>query len=189
MDALLDRCRRLSAGHPDLHELVAWLVAPGAEPAELIAASVRDPSTPYGRRVLFSSPRLEVMIACWNPGDACAPHDHGGSTGAVRILQGRCVQTSWRPSGGRLVEIGRTTHETGEILSCARDVVHALATDPRDPPMVTLHVYTGAIDHMVVYDLAGHRTLVVPGNCGAWITDRPLRVLPGHVTVERALAA
>jgi predicted metal-dependent enzyme (double-stranded beta helix superfamily) len=189
MDALLDRCRRLAAGHPALEDLVAYLLAPGADLRELSAAVVRDPVNPYGRRVLFSSPRLEVMLACWNPGQACAPHDHGGSMGVVRILQGRCSQTSWRAERGRLVEIARTTHETGEILACGSDVIHALSTEAGDPPMITLHSYTGAIEHMVVYDITGKRTLVVPGSCGAWVPEAPLRAIAGYVTVEQALAA
>jgi predicted metal-dependent enzyme (double-stranded beta helix superfamily) len=130
-----------------------------------------------------------VMLACWNPGWACAPHDHGGAMGVVRILQGRCVQTSWRAGGGRLIEVARTRHETGEILACGAEAIHALATDADDPPMITLHAYTGAIEHMVVYDIERTRTLVVPGNCGAWVPEHPLRAIPGFVTVEQALAA
>jgi cysteine dioxygenase len=189
MDALLERCRRLAAGHPAMHDLVAWLLAPGASVEELSAIAVRDVTKPYGRRVLFSSPRLEVMLACWNAGRACAPHDHGGSMGVVRLLQGRCVQTAWRAEGGRLTEVARTRHETGEILACGAEAIHALATDPNDPPMITLHAYTAAIGHMVVYDTQQSRTLVVPGDCGAWVPDHPLRSIPGYVTVEQALAA
>lgn len=189
MDALLERCRRLATGHPALEDVVAWLLAPGADLAELSAAVVRDPLTPYGRRILFSSPRLEVMLACWNQGRTCAPHDHGGSMGAVRILQGRCVQTAWRAEHGRLVEVAKTAHATGEILACSSDLIHSLATDPLDPPMITLHVYAGAIGPMVVYDTEAARTLIVPGNCGAWVPNDPLRVIPGYVSVGQALAA
>ena len=51
------------------HDLVLW-----------------DTNRPYGRRVLHESATLEAMIAGWTPHAPCAPHDHGGSIGAIRVL-------------------------------------------------------------------------------------------------------
>jgi hypothetical protein len=50
-------------------------------------------------------------------------------------------------------------------------------------PLVTLHLYTDAIPHMIVYDLPREETLIVNGDCGAWVpepgSDQLVARLPG----------
>ena len=133
-----------------------------------------DPSRPYGRRVLVGGPHCEVMVATWTRDRACAPHDHGGSRGVVRVLRGAAVHTVWRLVGGELVAVGRERLDEGAILSCGPDLVHSMVDAGDAHALVTLHAYVDPIASMTVYDLDHRRTLVVSGACGAWVPDAEL---------------
>ena len=130
-----------------------------------------DPKRPYGRRVLHESATLEAMIAGWSRGHACAPHDHGGSIGAIRILEGSAEHTVWEVVDGELQATAKTVHHKDEVLPAAAHLIHSMRSIG-EQPLVTLHLYTDPIAEMVVYDLASGRTLAVDGSCGAWIPER-----------------
>ncbi len=172
---------------------------------DAIEALVRtDAEKPYGRKVLLADRDVESMIARWTPAYECAPHDHGGSFGAVRVLQGRAIHTVWAVRGGRLVVVRRELVEAGHVLRADRDVVHSMADAGGELPLTTLHLYIDPIDHMFVYEatdadgqpfpegpgpiLADRvdevrtgRTWVVDGGCGAWFPrDEPHLVRDIH---------
>ena len=150
-----------------------------AEATKLYAPDLKKP---YGRNVVFAENELEAMVATWTPGLFCAPHDHGGSAGAVRILQGRARHTLWRVHGEQLVKIHEHDAVQGDTLCCEPNLIHSLgdagAEDGSDGALKTLHMYTASIEHMVVYDLPHQRTLIVNGSCGAWVPhDEPAMII------------
>src|SRR5215472_6850248 len=70
---------------------------------EQALADLRDANTvlpapkdgePYSRTVVRSDATCEVMIARWR-GEWCAPHDHGGRRGLVRVVKGRVEEKSF----------------------------------------------------------------------------------------------
>ena len=144
----------------------------GAEPdllGRLLPHRQEDATKPYGRRVLLDGANLEVMIAAWTRGVFCAPHDHGGSQGGVRVLQGRVRHRIYSVANGELQMVREEVTEKGDLVVCGRNLIHAMGDDGADAPLVTLHMYTGPVQHMIVYDEARHRTLKVDGGCGAWV--------------------
>jgi hypothetical protein len=162
--------------------------------AERSALCLADPARPYGRRVIFNHPRLEAMVATWTAGAECLPHDHGGAIGVVKVLSGRSLHSIYQvdPAGLRLRRAERAP--AGSLIPVGPDLVHAMGDDRADEPLVTLHIYSHSIDHMIVYDTAHMRTLVVDGGCGAWVPgpDQLRLALPGLLSrdrVEAALAA
>jgi predicted metal-dependent enzyme (double-stranded beta helix superfamily) len=172
---------RLRSAPRDAARLPDWLAALRIDPDEIAELRVADASHPYGRRVVVEEADLEAMIATWTPGARCAPHDHGGAVGAVRVLVGACVHTCYAPEDHVLRPVLTERRVAGDVLCATSDLVHAMQ-DVGDEPLVTLHVYVPGIPRMVVYDEAGARTLVVRGGCGAWMPDHPadvLRSLPG----------
>ncbi len=173
--SLLSPCEALSRrdqlGLNDLRALVEGI---DLSPAERALLALPDPDRPYGRRVILATPMLEVMVATWTRGQPCAPHDHGGAVGAVKVLQGRAHHQVWGIEGDDLAE--RRSHAVlpGDVLACGPDLIHSMADDGADQPLMTLHVYTASIDHMVVYEPEARRTHVVEGSCGAWVPhDQP----------------
>ena len=190
MGALLADLEALAA-RPDwgVVELVAALRALNVD--ELTDDLVRpDPERPYGRRVLFATPHLEAMIATWTPGVRCAPHDHGDTFGAVRVLRGRVDHRAWAVRDGALLPGERTTFSAGDVACVPDDLVHCMGDDGWSESAVTLHLYAVGIPDMVVYGQGEPRTWLVDGSCGAWIPrDRPDQLLgsvPGYVAPATA---
>lgn len=182
VDPLLDRCRAAAADKTlGLADLVSLQQGVALDDAALQGLARPDPARPYGRQVLLGGHGVEVMVATWTRGLTCAPHDHGGALGAVRVLQGRARHRIWRVEGGALRLVKEHVAGPGELLACGADMVHSMGDDGGDAPLMTLHLYTPTIDFMVVYDQPSDRTLVVDGDCGAWVPgpDRIRAEAPG----------
>ena len=169
---LLDRCRSLAnSGEVSQRSLLGTLKDLEIDADTVEALMVVDASHPYGRRVLFENAELEAMVATWTPGKVCAPHDHGGSIGAVKVLRGKALHTLYKVESGALKVLREEQRDAGELMVCGRDIVHAMGDGGEKESLVTLHLYSKSIDHMVVYDANSERTVVVDGGCGAWIPD------------------
>jgi len=151
-----------------LHDLASKVQLSQALMVELCRA---DPTRPYGRNSLFANDHLEVMVATWTRGTPCLPHDHGGAHGAVRVLQGQANHRVWRIRNGALEEALAEQASPGDVLACGPHLVHSMSDSGAEDTLMTLHLYTAAIEHMVVYDVDAGDTCVVEGNCGAWIPD------------------
>ena len=175
MDTVVARCRELARRwEPSLADVLALLNAVDADPDSIDRWRRPDPRHPYGRQVIVDEPRLEAMIATWTPATPCAPHDHGGSAGGVRILAGQATHREWAIDGDRLVLVDESTALPGDVIVCRTDLVHSMVDAGSSKGLVTLHVYVTPIAEMVVYDVAAARTLVVGGRCGAWVpVDAP----------------
>ena len=122
---------------------------------------------PYARRVLFANDRLEVMLASWRRGHPCAPHDHGPSDSAIKVLQGCSHHKGYAIRSGQLVEVFSERKSVGEILLCHPFQIHAMGDDNATEPLVTLHLYAGSINDMLVF--SDSHTHLVTGQAGAWL--------------------
>jgi cysteine dioxygenase len=141
------------------------------------------PGEPYGRRVLHRDGIGEVVLARWSGKEACAPHDHGTSQGAVFVLEGRFRETVYRMQGGMLEARERREVQRTDVLSVLRDEIHGM--EPLEPS-VTLHVYAPPISCMRVFDRDRREALTVRDECGAWI-PRDVRLVTAR-TCFSALA-
>ena len=136
---------------------------------------------PYGRRVLHRDGVGEVVLASWSGKEACAPHDHGTSQGAVFVLDGSFRETVYRMHGGMLEPERRREVQRADMLMIPRDEIHGM--DPLAPAL-TLHVYAPPISCMRVFDRDQREALTVADECGAWI-PRDVRL----VTARTCFAA
>jgi predicted metal-dependent enzyme (double-stranded beta helix superfamily) len=178
-DNLLDQCRAFP-DEPSLKQVGQLLETANLDEGEVGQRQVADPSRPYGRQVLLATEKIEAMLATWTPRTWCAPHDHGGSVGGVRVLRGRARHRVFRITDGALKLVKEETVEAGDILRCGPSLVHQMRAE--DDELVTLHVYAGPIDFMRVYEEG--KTFIVDGGCGAWVPhDEPalLREVHAHI--------
>ena len=136
---------------------------------------------PYGRRVLYRDGVGEVVLASWSGNEACAPHDHGTSLGAVFVVQGHFRETVYRMQSGLLEAVSRRDFARGDLLPVEREEIHGM--EPLEPG-VTLHVYAPPISCMRVFDRDRREALTVADECGAWI-PRDVRL----VTARTCFAA
>lgn len=157
-----------------LPDLTSALAAIDVDASTREALRIHDARHPYGRRVVLETPFVESMVATWNPAFPCAPHDHGGSIGGVKVLQGVARHRLWRIREGKLQLALEELRGVGDVLTCGPDLVHSMGCAGAGEPLMTLHLYSGPIGHMVVYDRATQSTYVVDGGCGAWVPlDQP----------------
>jgi predicted metal-dependent enzyme (double-stranded beta helix superfamily) len=156
-----------SAGRTPGSELVGRLVSafPDAEDRALPAPA----GQPYSRHALHFTDSLEIMVARWSPGAACAPHDHGGSAGFVVVLSGSLTETDYTWRGGDLVAADSVVRLPGSARGFGPDVIHAMRAEAGGA--VTLHVYSPQPERMFVYDLDRREVLDLVGDFGAWIPD------------------
>lgn len=132
---------------------------------------------PYHREVLAHNDDYEVMIAFWNNGQSCLPHDHGGSSGRVRILNGSGLVTNYDvtvPTNGvsRIAKIdGPKLVVKGTPSPVDREIVHSMQA--QNDGLVTLHIYSKRIPFMHVYDLEKKKAIRVSSQCGAWWPNAP----------------
>ena len=184
VEAILEACQP-HAHKPglSLKDLVELAASVELTDAQIEALRQPDPDHPYGRRVLMAEPRLEVMVATWTPGFPCAPHDHGGQSGAVRVLRGASRHRIWKVSDGQTRCIKEHVAGRGEMIVAGPDLIHSMGCADPDEPLISLHMYTESVQHMIVYDLERNDTLIVNGYCGAWVpedgSDQLVARLPG----------
>ncbi len=132
---------------------------------------------PYGRRVLYSTPDYEVMLATWSPGAECAPHNHGYAQGAVWLVTGTFIETHYifEKELTDLTVSGEPTIWTQDnVLDVGINDIHSMRTSNGG---MSLHFYSPAIQQMKVYDLKQRRTLTVTDDCGAWVPQNTQKIL------------
>jgi len=130
---------------------------------------------PYGRRVLLATAEGEVMLASWRRGASCAPHDHGEARGVVVVLEGGFTEEVYAASsGGGIRGVSSRTVSAGDAIAVGRGLVHDMRAHGDG---MTLHVYVPGVHAMRVYDREARATLLVAGDCGAWVPGDPSQVL------------
>jgi hypothetical protein len=160
---------RSSAGS-DIERLRGVLEAP--EVLHLAATlGAADSERPYGRDVILSTPELEAMVATWTRRRPCLPHTHGGAVGVVRVLRGHGIHRVWRLAHNRIDQTLEEAIAPGDTVVCPPRMLHSMEDAGGAEPLVTLHLYSPAIPHMVVYDPASGRTYQVDGRVGAWVPE------------------
>jgi len=135
--------------------------------AELLTLrTAPEPGEPYGRRTLHRDVSGEVMLAGWGTDAACAPHDHAGGVGVVRVLDGAFTETDWIWRHGILSRGESRRWRAGESIPVVVGGIHSMVAHGAG---TTLHLYTPAIAGMRVFDRARRQTLSVRDDCGAWV--------------------
>jgi predicted metal-dependent enzyme (double-stranded beta helix superfamily) len=105
---------------------------------------------------LLATEAYEVWVIGWTTGQRVEPHDHGGSAGAVLVVEGSLVEVLPQP-GGLTVEHAL---EPGRVRHLAVGTVHDVLNRAPEPA-TSLHVYSPPLSAMTWYDPA---TLVAVGS-------------------------
>ena len=77
---------------PQLSELDGWMREVRPSRAEL-RPYVGFKEGTYARHRVFVNEFAELLVLCWRPGQRTPIHDHNGSYGAVRVLEGVMWET------------------------------------------------------------------------------------------------
>ena len=90
-DLLLERLRELREP-PALEDMNTWLNRVAVTEEELRPHRSFKSGT-YARHRVFRNEFAELLVLCWRPGQRTPIHDHNGSYGAVRVLDGVLWET------------------------------------------------------------------------------------------------
>jgi predicted metal-dependent enzyme (double-stranded beta helix superfamily) len=124
---------------------------------ELIQEHIHFVPNGYARNLVCRTPRFDMLVLCWKPGQVTTIHDHAGSLNVTRVFDGeltsRLFDDRERPGPGRcLVKLKSEERLSGKGgFSCVdHGEIHQLAnTSDRD--LVTVHVYARPLKDITVY--------------------------------------
>jgi hypothetical protein len=122
---------------------------------------------PYRRNVIDEGPRdgkVEMMLAEWQKGGECWPHDHGGASGMVLVLQGTATIKEFGPIGRdsfKWTEPKEFTKRAGEAIAVHPQVVHSMKCAGDSDPLVTLHLYHPRPKVAQIVDLGSSRVFQI----------------------------
>ena len=107
----------------------------------------------YARHRVFIRDYAEVLVLCWRPGQRTPIHDHAGSFGAVRVLEGFMWETLFEMDAteGLVYKSAREwTH--GHVTGADVPDIHQLGNpDISGTDLITLHLYAPPLTSLNVY--------------------------------------
>lgn len=144
--------------------------------AAALAAASPAPvdGTPYSRKIIYSGPEGESMVAHWPAGSICLPHDHADAWGAVLVLEGLVYEQGFSLSQDLKAAGPERSYPAGSAIMVRPGGIHNMRAEPSS---ITLHLYSPPIREMKVYDQTNHVIYTVAGECGAWIPREPHLIL------------
>lgn len=94
----------------------------------------------YGRKVLYESQHLEILLMSWRPNAFSAIHDHGDiDFGAVQLL-GNALHREFSLEKGLLEAVAEYRPEPGDVFAVPPDLIHQMG-NVGTLPMVSIHLY------------------------------------------------
>ena len=123
----------------------------------------------YTRGLIYRDDLFQVLILCWNVGQASPVHDHAGQKCWMSLPQGRLEITNYSYKHGREIEfidaeiVGEHGSDVHVDQCCS---VHQITNRCAwCEPAVSLHVYSRPFDSCYIYDLATGKRELKPMCC------------------------
>ena len=137
---------------PPLGELNAWLKKVETDATEL-RPHVGFKAGTYARHLVFRSEFIELLVLCWKPGQRTPIHDHNGSYGAVRVLEGVLWETMFTLSETSGLAYHSSREWTrGKVTGADVPDIHQLGNpDVSGRDLVTLHLYAPPLTSLNIY--------------------------------------
>jgi cysteine dioxygenase len=124
-------------------------------PAAEIQQHARFSDLTYARNLVHKSDRFEVMVMCWHAGQRSSIHDHAGSLGGLKVLQGELTESLFgKAPNGMIKSLTSADYGAGAIRVEETSLIHQLSNLQSDSgKSVSLHVYVPPLTRMNVYSL------------------------------------
>jgi cysteine dioxygenase len=137
---------------PTLAEVNKW-VTEAAITAEEVCAYKRFREGTYTRNRVLKTDVLEALILCWEPGQCTVIHDHNGSFGVVRVLEGELSETIYvQDADGILRRRREAKWQPDAVTGADAPDIHCLYNCQNSgQKLVTLHVYCPPLHKLNTY--------------------------------------
>jgi predicted metal-dependent enzyme (double-stranded beta helix superfamily) len=140
------------------------VVTPRAEWLAAIASGLAGAPDLWRRRIdhdpeqrthslLLGTPAYDVWLLGWAPGQGIPLHDHGGSAGAITVVEGRLVEVYADEDHGDVLST-RVLEPGGRVVTFGRRHRHGVS-NLHDGPATSIHVYSPPLALMTYYDGEG----------------------------------
>ena len=137
---------------PSLAELDAWMRDVQIERAEL-RPYVGFKEATYARHRVHIDEFAELLVLCWRPGQRTPIHDHNGSYGSVRVLEGIMWETIFTLEAERGLVYERAREwSPGFVTGADIPDIHQLGNpDVSGQDLITLHLYSPPLSSLNIY--------------------------------------
>jgi cysteine dioxygenase len=151
LSSLVETLEGLEA-RPELSQVDEWMRSVEVSREEL-RPYVSFKEGTYARHRVFVREYAEILVLCWRPGQRTPIHDHAGSFGAVRVLEGFMWETLFEmdESAGLLYKSSREW-TPGHVTGADIPDIHQLGNpDISGTDLITLHLYSPPLTSLNVY--------------------------------------
>ena len=138
-------------GPEDMDDILRRLVVGAAE----IQQHARFSDLRYARNLVHKTDRFEVMVMCWHSGQRSSIHDHAGSLGGLKVLQGELTECLFdKAPNGMIKSLTSADYAAGAIRVEDTSLIHQISNLQSDNgKSISLHVYVPPLTRMNVYSL------------------------------------
>ena len=137
---------------PELAQVDEWMARVELAREEL-RPYVSFKEATYARHRVFMCEHAELLVLCWRPGQRTPIHDHAGSFGAVRVLEGFMWETLFEMDSSEGLRYKSAREWTpGHVTGADVPDIHQLGNpDVSGADLITLHLYAPPLTSLNVY--------------------------------------
>jgi cysteine dioxygenase len=109
----------------------------------------------YARNLVYKEHQFEIMIMCWNAGQRSSIHDHAGSLGGIKILQGELTESLFgRAANGMIKSLSSAEYAIEKTRVEETSLIHQISNlQAENGKTVSVHIYIPPLVRMNVYSL------------------------------------
>lgn len=109
----------------------------------------------YARNLVHKDRDFEIMVMCWNAGQRSSIHDHAGSLGGIRILQGELTECLFaRAANGMIKSLSSADYAVEQTRVEETSLIHQISNlQAENARTVSVHIYIPPLIRMNVYSL------------------------------------
>ena len=151
LSSLVEKLEGLAA-RPTLAQVDEWMARVEVSREEL-RPYVSFKEATYARHRVFLCDHAELLVLCWRPGQRTPIHDHAGSFGAVRVLEGFMWETLFEMDSGEGLRYKSAREWTpGRVTGADVPDIHQLGNpDVSGADLITLHLYAPPLTSLNIY--------------------------------------
>ena len=111
--------------------------------------------TRYARNLVYKDRQCEIMVMCWNAGQRSSIHDHAGSLGGLKILQGELTECIFeKAANGMIKSLNSADYTAGETRVEETSLIHQISNlQAENRQAISVHIYMPPLVRMNVYSL------------------------------------
>lgn len=109
----------------------------------------------YARNLVHKTDRFEIMIMCWNSGQRSSIHDHAGSLGGLKILNGELTESLFvKAPNGMIKSLSSVDYSVADIRVEETSLIHQISNlQGENRQSISVHIYVPPLVRMNVYSL------------------------------------